>query len=357
MALDLITASGGSPEPAEGPVLSAGFPNAQSALLTVRRLQCALQGLVEGGSSRNVTAAMLIRSADDQAGGSIQAALENAAPGQILLSSGIAESVNQVPNVTLRRAAQGGWSEMLWRSSETDASSAADEQSLLRLIRELGREDPSASQPQVSVSAPPQASTAQTPASPMATGSFTPGRAHLEDELTSAGRNKKWIIIGGAAAALVIAGVLVISSMVSGNHARTQPPPQPPSAPSSSKPVEPETPPTPVSPPSETGNQGVTTTSGSPQKPPRGSGTSSSTKPKTDANLDGRLPPAGHCDLTDADIQRALGRADSNLHAGKLSEAQAGYESVLRCPSARQRAAEGLQRVKQQRLAMGGSNQ
>jgi hypothetical protein len=296
---------------------------------------------------------MLIRSADDQAGGSIQAAMENAAPGQILLSSGIAESVNQLPNVTLRRAAQGGWSEMLWRSSEADASSAADEQSLLRLIRELGREDPVASQSQAPVSAPPQASTAQTPASPTATGSFTPGRAHLEDELTPAGRNKKWIIIGGAAAALLIAGILVISGM--GNRARTQPPPPPPPQPVPSKPVEPETAPTSATPPSETGDSGVTTKSGSQQKTGHSSSPVLSTKPKTDAYVDGRLQPAGHCDLTEADIQRALGRADSNLHAGKLSEAQSGYESVLRCPSARQRAAEGLQRVKQQRLAVGSN--
>jgi hypothetical protein len=299
---------------------------------------------------------MLIRSAEDPAGGSVQAVLENAAPGQILLSSGIAESVNQLPNVTVRKAAQGDWSEMLWRSSEKDAGSAADEQSVLHLIRELGREDPLASQPQAPVSARAQAPTAQTPASPMTTGSFTSGRSYLEDEPAPAGRNKKWIIIGGAAAALVIAGILIIPGMVSGKHATTQPPPSPPSPPPSSKSVEPETPSTPANPPSETGNSSATTTSGSSLKPGRSSGTGSSTRPKTDANLDGRGQPAGHCDLTDAEIPRALDRADSNLHAGKLSEAQAGYESLLKCPSARQRAADGLQRVKQRRAA-GNSDQ
>ncbi len=95
---------------------------------------------------------MLIHSLDDPAGEPIATALENVGPGQILLSGAIAESVNQLPNVALRASAQAGLVEVQWRSSEPDASSAADEQSALRLIRELGREDPVPSLPQAPVS-------------------------------------------------------------------------------------------------------------------------------------------------------------------------------------------------------------
>ena len=128
MALDLITASGGAPEPAKGSILRADFYSAQSALLMVRRLQWALQGFAEGEASRGVAAAMLIHSLEDAGGETVATALENAGPGQVLLSGGIAQSVTQLPNVALRASAQGGLVEVQWSSSGPDASSAVDEQ-------------------------------------------------------------------------------------------------------------------------------------------------------------------------------------------------------------------------------------
>jgi hypothetical protein len=42
----------------------------------------------------------------------------------------------------------------------------------------------------------------------------------------------------------------------------------------------------------------------------------------------------------------SLARADNDMHAGKLAEAQAAYQRVLGCPAAHEQALQGLQRVK-----------
>ena len=352
LALDVIAASGGAPEPAQGSNLSAGFHDAQSALLAVRRLQWALQGLVEEGSSRNVKAAILIRPADDPSGGSIQAALDNAAPGQVLLSSGIAQSVHQLPNVTLRGDAQGGWSEMVWRSSETDAGSAADEQSVLRLIRELGREDPSAPQPQAPASSPAETSTEPTLVSSSSTGTFTARRrSRAEDEGAQPGAKKKWLIIGGAAAALLVIGILVIVGLVSGHHGKA---PQPVSPGPITTPVESAPPPKPALPPDTSNTTEQANPNSKKTKPTQGSVPSA--RSKTDAGGAVKIQPSGTCDLTETEIPRVLNRAESDMHAGRLSDAQAEYQRLLGCPSARQKAVEGLQLVKR-RIAAGSSDQ
>ena len=107
---------------------------------------------------------MLIRSSEDALGEPSPNALEVAAPGQVLLSSAIAESVNQLPNVALRGTGHDGLVEMHWRSFETELSSVADEQSVLRLIRELGREDPV--EPKLQAPTSTSAQTSQTPTTP-----------------------------------------------------------------------------------------------------------------------------------------------------------------------------------------------
>jgi hypothetical protein len=60
-------------------------------------------------------------------------------------------------------------------------------------------------------------------------------------------------------------------------------------------------------------------------------------------------PAAVHCDLTEEEIQRTLARADRYSHAGDLDDARAAYQHVLSCPSAHERAQEGLIRI--QRMA------
>lgn len=346
MVLDLISAAGGAPETSQGPILHAGFYNAQSALLMVRRLQWALQGFADSSDSRSIAVAMLIHSAKDAPGEPLAAAIENAAPGQVLLSNTIAETVSQIPNVTLRAAGQGGGLvEVQWRSGELESGSAADEQSMLRLIRELGRNDPLAPEPQAAYSER-QTSRSEAPSPPMATGSFTANRARVEDDSAEAGRKKKWLMIGGGAAAVLVAGIFVISGLVSGRHDKTPPVP---ADTTTTKPAESATTTTQTSQP-DSGAKTESTKSA--QKPGKTSDRISKSKSEGSAEGKNQGPPAGQCYLTDAEIPRSLDRAEGYLHAGRLTDARAVYQRLLGCPSARQRATEGLQIVKQ-RIAAG----
>jgi hypothetical protein len=341
LTLDLIKASGGTRDAGGDAVVTAGFPNLPSALLTARRLQWALEGL--GGEAGNATATILVHSAEDPSAASAQAALEKASPGRILLGSSVAESVYQLPNIMLRESAgPGGWREMLWRSAAA-ANPAADEQAMLRQIRELGREDPCPAE-------------LQAPAPRAVTATVRPdvSAAAPEDDLLGPTRRepapeppgtKKWLIVGGAAAAVVVFGAVLIPFLVSGNHAKTAVPPPVPSTstvepPAAIVPAPAPVQPTPVKPPST--------------KPGRPAGEK---QPRTDQAGDTRKEPrvTGKCDLTESEIPKTLDRADHYLHAGQLEEAQAQYERVVGCPAAHEKAQAGLKLVKQRLVTQGSS--
>jgi hypothetical protein len=343
LALDLIKASGGTRDAGGEAVVTAGFPNLSSALLTARRLQWALEGL--GGEAGNATATILVHSAEDPSATSAQSALEKASPGRILLGSSVAESVYQLPNIMLREAAgPGGWREMLWRSAVA-ANPAADEQSVLRQIRELGREDPCPAE-------------LQAPAPRAVTAAVRPdvsAAAAPEDDLLGPTRRepapappgtKKWLIVGGAAAAVVVFGAVLIPFLVSGNHAKTA---VPPPAPSTSA-VEPPAAIVPTPAPA----QPATPVKTPPTKP---SGTSGVKQPKPDQAGETKPVPrvSGKCDLTESEIPKTLDRAEHYLHAGQLEEAQVQYERVVGCPAAHEKAQAGLKLVKQRIETQGSS--
>jgi hypothetical protein len=342
LALDLIKASGGIRDAGGDAVVTAGFPNLPSALLTARRLQWAMEGL--GGDGGSAAATILVHSAVDPSAASAQAALEKASPGRILLGSSVAESVFQLPNIMLRDASgPGGWREMLWRSAAA-ANPAADEQSVLRQIRALGREDPCPAEMQAPA---PRAVTAAVSAEVVSI-------AAPQDDLIGPTRRepppapgtKKWLIVGGAAAAVVVFGALLIPFLVSGNHAKTAAPapappttiPEPPAA----------TVPTPApvqpAPPAKTPSN-------------KAGRTSTPKQPRTDQAGNARPEPRvnGKCDLTESEIPKTLDRAEHYLHAGQLEEAQAQYERVVGCSAAHERAQAGLKLVKQRIETQGTS--
>jgi len=343
LSLDLLSASGGAAEPPHGLVLSARFVHFQSALLTARRLQWALQGLAESAGSNPTAAVIAIHAVDDPASAGMATALERVSPSadlvgsSILLCGGIAGAVQQLPGVLLRETGDANWCELVWKGAEAPSSFSADEQSVLGLIRALGREDPCPSPPEARIAIP----VANRVTAPVEAPAVLE-QSRADDEPGSAWAKFKWLIVGGAAAALVLVVMLVISM---GSHSKAPVQNSDPSK--TAGPVAPANPtPNPPAPPVS-------------EKPHEAKPSPKSTKQARNAQPDSQLkaePPAqkpvtGPCDLTEAEIPRSLTRAENLMYAGKLEEAQAAYQRVLGCPSAHEQAAQGLQRVKQRMAA------
>ncbi len=329
LAIDVISASGGAPESPQGTLLPVRFGNLQAALLTARRLQWALQGLAENAGAR-VAASIAIHLDQDPPSGSVAAILENLMPGRALLSLSIAESVQQLPGLSVRETSDGNWRELRWQGADAPTGFSDDEQSVLGLIRVLGRQDP----------LPPRA-TAVTPAAPV-TGDFQAhdglGRSVLEPEPASGTGKLKWLILGGAATIVIAFAAFLIPGIVSGNHSKTQAPP-PDTSTKTAAPAGPVTP-APANPPGPVATDKPKPSS-KPGKQPR-------TEPKTDQPAQ---KITGSCDLTEADIPRSLERAKKYMYDGNLPAAQAMFQRLLPCPSAHEKAQEGLQSVRQRMAA------
>ena len=343
LSLDLLSASGGAAEPPQGLVLSARFVHFQSALLTARRLQWALQGLAESARSNATAATIAIHAADDPASAGVATALERVPPGldsigsSILLSSGIADAVQQLPGVMLRETGDGNWRELVWKGAEAPSSFSVDEQSLLGLIRALGREDPCPSPPEAP-SAVPVATRVTAPVeAPAVLEQYLP-----ENEPASGLAKFKWLIVGGAAAALVLVVMLVISM---GSHSKAPVQNSDPSK--TAGPVAPANP-TP-NPPAPLVSEKPHEAKPSPKSTRQARNVQPDSQPKAEPAA--QRPVTGPCDLTEAEIPRSLTRAENLMYAGKLEEAQAAFQRVLGCPSAHDKATQGLQRVKQRMAA------
>jgi hypothetical protein len=156
------------------------------------------------------------------------------------------------------------------------------------------------------------------------------------------------LFVGGAAAAVIVFGAVLIPFLISSNHAKTVPP-----APVS-QPSTPETPPPTVPPPAQLPVQPTPTPKASIDKTPHPSGVK---QPKVDDTgvVSPVVPPRGSakCELIPSEIPKTLDRAEYLLHAGQLEEAQAAFESVQWCPGAYQRAQAGLKLVKQRMVTQG----
>jgi hypothetical protein len=152
LTLDLIVAGHGVASSPGGRFLVAAFSGVEPAILTARRLLWALQGFAETDRFAGTAAAVLVHSTPDlpalEADSSALLPLENAAPGQILLTTNTAELLKDLPGLSVQTASGAGLSELLWRASEASSSRSSDDEVLTRFIKLNGLE--------VEAPAPPQ---------------------------------------------------------------------------------------------------------------------------------------------------------------------------------------------------------
>ncbi len=339
LATDLIRASGGAPQTGEPGALSASFPNLTLAVLIGRRLQWALQGLADPepipGTASTVpaAAAISIQSAAEAAAAHAQPA---ATSGQILLSPDAAAAVRQLPGIELRDS-RFGCCELLWQHGFQPLTYDSDEQALLRLIRDCGREDPchgkieTASRP--------------LPVAPTLGRSDRPetGTPSLLERVGPA--PKLWFILGGVAAAILLVIALAVFAKQHGASRAAASVPPTPVADSPS-----------VSPSSPAGTGGTgsvapaapTHAPANPNPPvPRIEKPRPTVIKKTSSpDLKFRKPVDNSaCDFTDTGIQSALLHAETEMKNGRLEVAKNAFLRLRDCSSARDRAEQGLRTV------------
>ena len=342
LAADLISAAGGTLESSAVPALTASFPNLTVAVLIARRLQWALQGLADTGV--HAGAILSIRAASEPA------QPPDGSPGDILLSPAAAAAVNNVPGLDLRPAGNG-WQQLLWSSLQT-VTPDEDEQAVLRLIRDSGREDPCPPGPvaptPISSRAPrpipPAARPAPTRPEPIAAPrvespepALAPARANAvspafdNPSLLEKLGPRRWFILGGAAAALLLVIVAIVFTTRRSPEAVPAPVTTsvPAPAPAATAPVQAPAPPPHV----------AATPKSKPSASVRKEQANSEVRPKSPALDDSA------CEMTESGIAHALARAENDMHSGRLEDAKAAFLKLRACSSVRDRADQDLKKV------------
>jgi hypothetical protein len=365
--------------------------------LTARRLQWALQGLSEADRFAATAAAVLVHSAPDlpalENDSSVLLPLENAAPGQVLLTAKAAELLRDLPGLPLQAASDAGLCELLWRAGEEASSRSSDEEALSRLIQPsaLGAEAPASPQePSVSPAEPqPAAAEGGLIAAPDAAEAHaaepdTVTLAHVDLEAFASpprGRSR-WLRVSAAAAALlfIVGAVLAVAY----KHTWEPKPAAVAALPASSAPASPAASaaapaPGPLAgvpqpgPDSNAGQPAIApivvppaqSLPANPAPPASAAAATKPTKPGKPApkSRKGQAPapgkaasrnataspakqpkaaPAGNCDLDANLVPKMLDQAERNRQQGKYPAALRQFRAVLACDRNNARARSGL---------------
>jgi len=348
LVLDTIRSSGGTPGTEGAEFLSARFPDVYAGLQCARRIQWAVEGLMEYESFRGAGAAVLMDIGDPsrrQQAPSVQD-WEAVEPGRILLRPVVSEVLEGVPGVALGGMTAAGWREWSWRALQADASFAADEQAVGGMIQAAGRSDPGAV-------LPPMAGARTTGSTALGESNWSNGPETLPDTGDAFEREARrpsllrMPIVAGAVGVVLVA-VLVIFFLSHKTPVQSATPGQTPASAPDTRPA-PSAPPVAAPPPATVAVERPNPTGPSGKH----------ARDKKAAVVEPKVAPtpvAVHCDLTEEDIQRSLARADRYTHDGDLADARAAYQHVVGCPSARERAQEGLIRIQRMAAQNGSPN-
>lgn len=354
VVLDTIRASGGVTGAENPESVAASFVDVLTGLQCARRIQWAVEGLTEYEGFRGAAAAILVDAGES--GRPLAAASaqdwEGVDPGKIVLHGGACEALDGVPGVELSTATATGWREWTWRPAGGNAGFAADEQALLGILRTAGRSDPAGGS--ASDEDPAGTPTRVFSSRAMATGATRQPKFAAEDtEKPGVGKLLKMPVVIGAVAAVLIA-VAVIFFMTRKSTVQSAAPGTP-AAGQETHPAQ-RTAPTEAAPAAAQNPPAHASTPNPPSKHTKLSEVLKKLTPGGDQKAAAPPVVASHCDLTDEDIQRSLARADRNMENGDLSDARAAYQHVQGCPSGRDRAQAGLERIRKMAALNGSPN-
>jgi hypothetical protein len=359
LILDLLTASEGIPASRRGEVLTATFPTFQSAVFAARRLQWAVQGFSEAERLQGTSLALLVHSADEEHGQSIAEdafhSLEQAAPGEILLTEKASQPLDRLPGFPLQVASGDGLWELVWRAPESQSTRSYDEELLAQLAEQRAVDHPEHHEE------PPPA--AQVDYAAMAEAE------DLREPEPASGRSRG-MMIGLAVAALVVVGVVVYYL----NRGTTNTAPTPEQA--QTQPQQTEQQPAQAAPGASTSPSG---SSARLTKQERAEAAAAAKAAKNPANTEVKPPPVApepererpapkpaepppakassnaRCDMDSSQYNGQIDLAEKNLGRGKYSAAIRQFVSVLACDPGNARAKQGLERAKMASAEADGS--
>jgi len=361
LILDQITASEGIPASRQGEVLTATFPTFQTAVFTARRLQWAVQGFSEAERLQATSLALLVHSPDEEHGETIAEdalhSLEQAAPGEILLTEKASQPFDRLPGFPLQVASGDGLWELLWRASESQSTRSYDEQILAQLIEQQGGQAP-----------PPERHEQQ-----LAAEADYAGQAEAEDlrEPEHERGSSRGKMVGLAVAALVVVGAVIFYI----TQGKSNPAPAPDQA---------QTQPQTEQQPARAAQGGPASPSGSSarlSKQERAEAAAAARTPQNPAKAEVKPPPVApapererpapkpaeppparassnaRCDLEPSQYSGLVDQAWKNLGRGKYNDAKRQFGAVLACDPGNARAKDGLEHARNAAAAADGSSQ
>jgi hypothetical protein len=329
LTLDLIAASGGLPTARREEVLVASFSTFQSAAITARRLQWAVQGFTESEEPQATSLALLIHSADEGAAESVAEdafhSLSQASSGTILLTEKASQPFDRQPGFPLQVAAGDGLWELAWSRPEDHFSRSEDDEFLTRIAAEQGVQEAAPEQP---VPQPANEAVAEE----YRTGSHRTGsyRQPSVDEPPQ----KSWIKIGGLALAAVV--VLVIAVYFFSGKSNPAPATNQTAKESSAQ-------------PKHAAAQEPASTAKTPKNASKPEAQQAQeTQPEKPRQVE---PPApkpsrennGRCDLDSSQYGGLIAQAEKNRGRGKYADAIRQFTAVLACDPGNAKAREGLE--------------
>ena len=362
LILDQIAASEGIPASRQGEVLTATFPTFQSAVFAARRLQWAVQGFSEAERLQATSLALLVHSTEEEHGETIAEdvlhSLEQAAPGEILLTEKAGQPFDRLPGFPLQVASGDGLWELAWRAPESQSTRSYDEQILAQLIEQQGVDHPEHQE--------------QPPAAEADYAGHAEAAYMREPE--NARGSSRGKMIGIAVAALVVVGAVIFyvtqgksNPAPAADQAQTQ-------AQTQSQTVQQA--------------QAAQGAPASPSGPPvrmtkqeRAEAAAAAKAAKNPANTEVKPPPVapapererpapkpaepppsrasgnGRCDVDPSQYSGLIDQAWKNLGRGKYNDAKRQFAAVLACDGGNARAKEGMERARMAAAAADGGSQ
>jgi hypothetical protein len=344
VAIDTLVASGGKVIRGRGNALIVTFSDVFTGILAARRLQWAFEGLSEAARFSSAAAAVVVHSSQDlppnPTDADIASPLENALPGQILLSDGACRVLDNLHVMSCESTNHPPFRALSWRRSEAESGSAADEQTLFRNIKEQGNSDVRSSANRATDTLGILAGTGEA-ALP---GNRQPGRFPFQDifaDFTGLVRRSPRVVWAGSGfAALCAAGFIAIAL-----H-RAPAPPQPARSDTSSTPLEKS----PLAPALPAVPAASTVKTKSPTVKVVGAAPAKSPPKKEPLEVTKASESSGQCDIK---LERILKRAEDHRNAGRFGDAAQDYNSVLKCDPKNAQATNGLAHLKEERRLQG----